>query len=182
MYAERLASVRTLLPGTNSNATLRLMGREMVGQAAIFNIDPGKLLLTAHTTTSAEDIAEMMLQRYKIQMEMAAAQHILAMTSVADTDEGFERFINAIDGLNRELAISPTRASSSFPYSIPQMAIPPRQAANMLTKQVPWQSAAGKICGQLVTQYPPGIALVAPGEIIPPNLPKLKENIQIIER
>ncbi|MCL1788048.1 MAG: hypothetical protein FWG38_08680 [Defluviitaleaceae bacterium] len=181
-YLQRLENLRGGLPGERSGAALRLSGFERVGAHGIYDIDPGKLLFTAHSNIDAETIANMMAADHKMQMEMAAGRHILAMTSVADTDEGFERLVAAIDALNATLP--PPRHCGLDPQSpsffLPEMVIPPRQAVNLPSKIIPWEKAAGQVSAQLIAQYPPGIALVAPGERIPKGLPQIYSHVCVL--
>jgi len=189
IYVERLEKLRASMP---TDGTIFLQHHE---GSAIFDTDPGKLLFTTQLDTST--IAEIMSREYKVQMEMAAGQHILAMTSVADTEAGFERLQRAIEGISSEtvgnVALSvPLSRLSSFTCGtlkaasltkaacIPEMVFPPRQAIYMPSREIPWEESAGQISAQLIAQYPPGIALVAPGERIPLGIPKQSETIRVI--
>ena len=157
-----------------------------VKNSAIFATDPGKLLFT--TPYDAETIAQAMAREYKVQVEMAAGRYILAMTSVADTDEGFDRLKRAIVGYGQVVAktgvcngISAVGASPRPTANlIPEMVIPPREAVRMPSLEIPWEEAAGQISAQLIAKYPPGIAIVAPGERIPHSIDKQSETIRII--
>ena len=53
-----------------------------------------------------------------------------------------------------------------FPCLIPEMKIYPNTAFNMETESVLVDEALGKVCGEFVIPYPPGVCLVAPGEVI----------------
>jgi len=180
-YFQRLEKIRGYLPGAESLTALRLSGMGRVGQNAIYDIDPGKLLLTTHTAMSGAAIAEIMAKEYKVQMEMATERHILAMTSVADTDEGFYRLKAAIDGLNYKLATICTESVLPPPFIMPEIIFPPRQAINMPSREVSWEDASGQVSAQLVAKYPPGIALIAPGERIPQGLPRLQDKVRVIK-
>ena len=174
-YIENLKIIRTTTSGA-----LRLAGRERVGQNAIFDMDIGKLLFENHSDISGEDIAKMMSAEYKVEMEMATNQHILAMTSVADMDEGFERLSAAIQGINSRLSPSPKRTTSQN-FILPEVIFSPRKAMQMPYEEIPWQGAAGRISAQLIAKYPPGIALVAPGERISKELLPINETIKVIK-
>jgi len=182
-YLHRLEKMKVLLPCEKSFAAMRLSGRERVGKNSIFDIDPGKLLFSVYLDTAAEDIAQMMAHDYKVQMEMAAGRHILAMTSVADTDEGFDRLKAAVSGVNARYASSICQFSnvSTPSYIIPEVVIPPRNAMAMPSKEISWEDAVGQISAQLIAKYPPGIALIAPGERILPGIPKQSETIRVIK-
>jgi len=114
------------------------------------------------------------------------------MTSVADTDEGMQKLWAAIGSLNIKLksdsklkldiklTAGPTSTAAYGQDSIPEMVIPPRQAARQETELIPWENAAGRISGEVIATYPPGIALVAPGERIPKGLPELASQIRVM--
>ena len=178
-YINRLQKARKYIPNAKSTEALRLSGLEQIGKSAIFDIDISKLLLTAHTSLDAESISDMMAKEYKIQMEMAAAQHVLAMTSVADTEVGFSRLMTAVDGLNSKFSSLPLTFSPYKP-ALPQVKLTPREAAYRPSVEIPWENAIGRISAQLVAKYPPGIAILAPGEYISPDIPKQCETIRVI--
>ena len=187
-YVQRLESLHKRLPGAKSAAPLRLSGAERVGSCGIYDVDPGKLLFTAFTNTGADTIANTMAAAYKVQMEMAAGRHVLAMTSVADTDEGFDRLAAAIEGLNGITVCEPAVGAATCalqlpppPFFLPEMVLPPRQAASLPSKTVPWEAAAGQVSAQLIACYPPGTALVAPGERIPAGLLKTASHISVLQ-
>ena len=46
------------------------------------------------------------------------------------------------------------------------MALTPRQAFGAPTISVPLADALGRVCGEQVMPYPPGIPLLLPGEVI----------------
>jgi len=46
---------------------------------------------------------------------------------------------------------------------------------------VAWKDALGRIAAEVVAAYPPGIALVAPGERIPSGLTGLVEKVRVIK-
>ncbi|MCL2603967.1 MAG: aminotransferase class I/II-fold pyridoxal phosphate-dependent enzyme [Defluviitaleaceae bacterium] len=72
--------------------------------------DPSKLLFEIKCKPDeptpfdfALQVSKTLADEYKIQPEMAWGNHLLAMTSVADTEEGFTRLINAVRGINERV-------------------------------------------------------------------------------
>jgi len=53
-----------------------------------------------------------------------------------------------------------------FPGSIPEMKLDPRSAVFAPKKMVPFSESVGKISGEYIIPYPPGIAILCPGEEI----------------
>ena len=46
----------------------------------------------------------------------------------------------------------------------PEQVLPPREAFFAEAEAVPFADAVGRVCGELVAPYPPGIPVLAPGE------------------
>ena len=66
--------------------------------------DRSKLIISAKDTCiSGKELYELLLERYHLQMEMMAGTYVLAMTSVGDTPEGFERLTRALLEIDEEL-------------------------------------------------------------------------------
>lgn len=163
-YVLRLEDIRRELPGAAESAALRLYGRERVGEGAIYDIDEGKLLF--HSSLAAEEASDIMARKYKVQLEMAKGRHLLAMTSVADTKEGFTCLKAAVSGLNEKFAPSYTFATQMRSHELPEAVLTPREAMLQKSEELPREKAIGRISAELIVDYPPGIALVAPGERI----------------
>jgi len=203
MYVSRLNSLRNAL-ASDEIQPIKLVDTGLIGHSGIHDIDRGKLLFRLNIDKSAGYISEVLSNEYRLQLEMAIGRHLLAMTSVADTDEGMQRLWAAIGAFNIKLGAnvqkSPNLAVShensrskqivfqndnsiSMPdyYAIPEFVIPLREAARQPTEVVPWEKSAGRIAGEVIAAYPPGIALVAPGERIPKGLPKLASNIRVVK-
>ena len=53
-----------------------------------------------------------------------------------------------------------------YPMNIPVKELSPREAFYNKKKSVKIDDSIGKICGEYIIPYPPGICLVSPGEII----------------
>lgn len=123
--------------------------------------DRGKLVIsTEKANISGFELKKILLEKYKIELEMAMPNYALAMTSVADTDEGFERLIRALLDIDKTLICS-AKPPLFFPprcekvYEIGS-ALP--QTALKLTDCV------GRVSAEFIYAYPPGSPIIAPGE------------------
>ena len=179
MYVNRLINLRSALASTEVQP-INLVDPTIKGQASIYDIDQGKLLFNLKTKQTAFQISEILSTQNRLQMEMAAKKHMLAMTSVADTDEGIQRLWAAIGALNIKLETS-TSTQTVQKLPIPEQVLTPRQAAFMPTETVPWDKAIGRISAEIITDVPPGIALVAPGERILKGLPPKQGNVRVVK-
>jgi len=98
-YVKRIKVFREGVKGLKN---LRLMNSHIVGKNGIFDYDMGKLVIFSDSINCIE-IGDILRKKYKIELEMSCPTHFLAMTSVCDTDEGFERLRNAIIEIDKNL-------------------------------------------------------------------------------
>lgn len=76
---------------------LKVLTPREVKASGSYEFDPSKINLSAgDTKVSGKDLYEVLLHRYRIQMEMSAGNYVLGMTSIADTEEGFQRLGDAL--------------------------------------------------------------------------------------
>ena len=55
---------------------------------------------------------------------------------------------------------------TKYPESIPTKVLNPREAFYSSKKTIKIEDSIGKISGEYIIPYPPGISLISPGEII----------------
>lgn len=121
-----------------------------------------------------------LLERYHLQMEMESLHYVLAMTSVADTREGFERLAWALKEIDKEIdaemeAEKPENGERADREKIKKqrrneryilpMACNIRTALDMEKKEIPLEQAEGFISAEYLCLYPPGIPFMVPGEV-----------------
>ncbi|MCD8148827.1 MAG: aminotransferase class I/II-fold pyridoxal phosphate-dependent enzyme [Clostridiales bacterium] len=209
-----------------------------VGAAGIFAKDNSKILISADAAgLHGQQLYDLLLEKYHLQMEMASGHYVTALTSIMDTEEGFRRLYEALREIEREASVcAKTDCSgisaagepeaSSGEESVPEAAgdlnlpvdLTPvhlyrsRESDSAKLTQRPWLGFAkrryihetkrsdiaygdsslsfivkrmelaeamdadraavplaeseGKITGDFVWLYPPGIPILVPGEVI----------------
>ncbi|MGN0353938.1 MAG: aminotransferase class I/II-fold pyridoxal phosphate-dependent enzyme [Muricoprocola sp.] len=137
-------------------------------------MDPSKLVIAAENMDGNE-LAEYLRKEYFLEVEMAAAGYVLALTSIADTQEGFDRLYEALENLDQKMGACPSPEAknqmnfmkeSDWKMEKPESICKISEAAKSSAQIFPLGQAAGKISGEYVYLYPPGIPLVVPGERI----------------
>ncbi len=127
--------------------------------------DRGKLvILCGDTNINGFELKNRLLKEYKIECEMAMPNFALAMTSIADTDEGFDRLLTALIEIDVTLE---KRETSDFP--IPKISKKKKEIYKALEKScrpIDLEKSVGKTSGEYVFAYPPGSPVILPGEII----------------
>ena len=137
--------------------------------------DKSKILIsTKRCSKTSEEIYKLLLEKYHLQMEMRAGSYILAMTSIADTDAGFERLKQALLELDKSCRFISTErtegAGVSFELPRAELVYPLGKAEEFRRKQQTesrlFEEAEGRISLEYAYLYPPGIPLLVPGERI----------------
>lgn len=132
----------------------------------VFGHDKGKLLFfTGNCNLSGVELSDILRERYELELEMSQPLHVLAMTSIFDTDEGMERLAKAMLEIDKE-AMSAQQPLAKGQMVLPQMVCGMEEALQGETTEVTLQDSLGKIAADFLWAYPPGIPLVAPGERI----------------
>ena len=130
------------------------------------DFDKGKIVIsTENTNISGFELKKLLLENYKIETEMAMPAYTLAMTSIADTDEGFDRLIDALMDIDKTL--SP--AKKSF-VSAPPKAKKIKELFGNESEFVKRAESINKVSAEFIFAYPPGSPIVAPGEEITPEI------------
>lgn len=153
---------------------LKLPGREIVGTNGIYDLDLSKLVMSVRGTGYTGNwVYEQMLEKYHIQLEMAAGDYALAMTSPMDTEEGFLRLVRAMEEVDRDITSYRLQALKSvIHYKIPKAIVKKNiyKAMNSDTQSFKLNCAEGRVAAEYIYLYPPGSPIIAPGERITKEL------------
>ena len=150
-------------------------GDALADHPAFFAFDPGKLVIsTRGSDLTGPALMDVLRRDYNIELEMALGSYALAMTSVRDTEETLGRLASALLEIDRDLtpASRPTRPVTC---PIPPRRVELRRARALPGGLTPLGDAVGRVAGEMVWAYPPGVPLVVPGEEITEELVRALE-------
>lgn len=131
----------------------------------IFDYDIGKIVIGFYGYYG-KDLASRLLEKSRIELEMAAPGYIIAMTSLYDTKEDLFRFRTEMKRLRWDMPLRNTGAFPKIMPNMPEQAMLPYETMYAETEDVPMEEAKGRIAAKTMYLYPPGSPLVAAGEII----------------
>lgn len=147
------------------------------------NSDPGKLAVMDKTGfLDGEQLYEMLLHKYHLQPEMAAGRYVLAMFTVGDTKEGYERLTKALLEIDEYITAERKqrtqeklmeREGNRMADAVTPVCIQKKTQAvtgigrawDTPKEWVLLKNAEGKTAGEYVNLYPPGSPIIVPGEI-----------------
>ena len=129
--------------------------------------DASKIVLRTNSLGASGIAIEKALLESGIRVEMADRENMVFLATIADRDEDFDRLAAALIPILKAEQSSPRPVKTSVSWSIkPTPAISMREAYFATTELVPAASAIGRISADLIAPYPPGVAVLAPGELI----------------
>lgn len=145
-----------------------------------YDFDRSKILLALKGAEGGQWLYQKLRTEYDLQLEMAQGGYALALTSVMDTPKGMERLIKALESIDRELEKADTGEVQTGVDVVTQneAVFSLGDAYDMPKETVLLMESAGRISGEFLYLYPPGIPLLVPGERIGEELLKRVEFYQ----
>ncbi|MBQ7186546.1 MAG: aminotransferase class V-fold PLP-dependent enzyme [Ruminococcus sp.] len=141
-------------------------GKDIVNGGSIFDFDVTKLsVYTRDIGLTGIEVYDLLRDEYDIQIEFGDIGNILAYISIGDRIQDIERLVGALEDIKR-LYSKPVSLLHNAEYITPIVAATPQKAFYAEKELVPIRETAGRICGEFVMCYPPGIPILAPGEMI----------------
>jgi lysine decarboxylase len=129
--------------------------------------DPVKIVLRANILGLSGVDVERVLEKANIRVEMADQDTIVFLATLADTADDFKVLENALVPILKSLQGPTRQTQTSLSWSVvPTVAMSIRDAYFADTEFVSANDAIGRISADLIAPYPPGVAVVAPGEVL----------------
>ena len=129
--------------------------------------DPTKIVLRVNSIGANGISIERELIDLGLPVEMADQDTIVVLATIADTHESFSALEDALLLVLRRNAKTPRPGATSLSWRIaPTIAMSMRDAYFAPSVMVPVESAIGRASADLIAPYPPGVAVIAPGEVI----------------
>ncbi len=122
------------------------------------------VVFAGYSNISGIELAEILRTEYKIEVEMAVRYYVVLVLTACDDYSDYEKLAKAL----RE--IDSTLCKKGFtPIKLPNL--PEKsKAVSEAYEYVELEKSAGRVSGEYIWAYPPGIPLIVPGEIISAEL------------
>lgn len=151
-------------------SNVEVMGEVDLKETEGFAKDPSKLVLRATKAgLSGEELYQLLREKYHLQLEMCQGDYALAMTSIFDSEEGFDRLYAALEEIDKKEAVARRTITPQFlteAYAKRTVRISIAEALDAKTAEMGMKESVGKTAGAFVYLYPPGIPMLVPGEEI----------------
>ena len=140
--------------------------KEMINGDSIFDFDITKLsVYTRSIGLAGIEVYDLLRDEYDIQTEFGDIANLLAYVSVGDRPKDIERLVSALAEIRRNYRQT-GRKMLKAEYISPEVVAPPQEAFYSAKESLPIDKTLGRVCSEFVMCYPPGIPILAPGEIV----------------
>lgn len=112
------------------------------------------------------ELDSILREKYKIQVELSNYYGALLICTIGNDEKDFIRLEKSLDDLLLNISNKELLEDTNYPESIPEKVLNPRQAFYSDKISVKLEDSVGKVSGEYIIPYPPGISLISPGEII----------------
>jgi arginine decarboxylase len=129
--------------------------------------DPTKIVLRVQQLGASGVEIEKDLQAAGIRVEMADRDTIVFLATLADSEAEFSALADALIPILKRRQEQRRESATALSWSVvPQRGISMREAYFAKTEMVDAKNAEGRVSADLIAPYPPGVAVVAPGEVL----------------
>ena len=156
-YVHRLIRLREAL---NTLDNFSLIDQHYMKDGC-FAYDISKLVLL---TNDGIGLEKALRENHSLAMETASDNFILAMTTVADTKEGFDALRLALTEFDKTYKKADKKTCPEYPKPI--TVLPVREALYKPVRKLRLIEAIGRTAAENIAPYPPGVPVCLPGELI----------------
>lgn len=141
-------------------------GIELINGDTVYDFDTTKLSVhTRDIGLAGIEVYDLLRDDYGIQIEFGDIGNILAIISGGDRNLEIERLISALSEIKR-LHEGEIAGLFDHEYINPKIVMGPNKAFYSHKQSLPIRETKDRVCGEFVMCYPPGIPILAPGEMI----------------
>lgn len=144
--------------------------KELINGDSIFDFDITKLsVYTRSIGLAGIEVYDLLRDEYDIQTEFGDIANLLSYVSVGDRPKDIERLVSALAEIRRNYRQT-GRKMLKAEYISPKVICGPQEAFYGEKEALNIEETSGRVCSEFVMCYPPGIPILAPGEMITPEI------------
>ena len=141
-------------------------GSELINGDSVYDFDTTKLAVnTLDIGLAGIEVYDLLRDEYDIQIEFGDLGNILAYLSIGDRERDLERLVSSLAEIRRRFGKSGNELMKQE-YIDPQVVASPQDAFYAEKESLPIEQTEGRISSEFLMCYPPGIPIIAPGELI----------------
>lgn len=151
-----------------SGARMMPTGIKLLGKNDVRGFELDATRITANVSDlgmTGYNAEKLLRSKYNIQVEMSDLYNIVCISTVSDDAAGIAKLFDSLQGLDKcgERGAYPVETGYKG-LTLPDTVAGPSKILNAGTVRLALENAAGRVSREIISPYPPGMALVCPGE------------------
>lgn len=150
--------------------------------------DPGRIVIGIRPGTvdgsgtfyTGKRLANDLRTVYHMEPELTADTYVIAIMTIMDTSEGWDRLERAILEIDSGLSEKETR-QEIYEMRIPEAKCSLRKALDGDRESVPLAEAIGRVSAGFLWVYPPGVPEIIPGEPVDEHLVERIQKLRLLD-
>lgn len=156
------------------------VGEDLTGAAGVKELDTTRLIISARKLgLTGFKLKAMLFENYGVDLELSDYINVLAIVTFANTKEDIDRLIDALKDIAQKNKGGKEIENEIFLPEVPPRVLTPREAYFSVKRDIPWKEARGKVAGEMIAPYPPGIPVIYQGEIVTDQVWEYIENYRV---
>lgn len=160
-YAEKIERFKEKMKELKN---ISLLGKDIVGYNSVYDFDISKLVI--YSKNNGKILMDKLRNEFSLEMEMSERDYVIAMTSVFDTDDGFNRLEESLFSIDKEIVEDINIKNISKPLRSKGSRLSIFKSFLREGENVKIDEAENRISGDMIMLYPPGCPLIVVGETI----------------
>ncbi len=151
-----------------------------LGPLPNYRHDPTKMFFRLKDVPG-DVFSDYLQKKCNIEVELNNAKGILALTAIGTRKKHLKYLEKSVIRAYKDLEKTGQKPGATL-FTMPQTALTPSEAFFREPENVCAKNAIGRISGETVVKYPPGIPVLIAGEVIQrEHLPLLGENLKVVK-
>lgn len=143
-----------------------VFSRDLINGDTIADYDVTKLSINvSNIGLSGFEMGSILRDEYHILIEYGDANNFMCVISLGDNLENIDKLVAALKDIKEKYSCEKLEIAKAE-FIIPEVSVSPREAFYARKMPVLFSESEGLVSGEFIMCYPPGIPIVAPGEII----------------
>lgn len=186
-FYEKIMGLRERLKGLSY---LKILNEEVKGQSGVYDVDLSKLIVsTRESNLTGAELNYLLREEYHLEMEMCGPDYVTGILTLADKKEAYERLSQALLHIDsragkkiRAYSCRINKAEEYGDFKVrPECRATIAQGMDSCRRKVSLKDAADRVSAEFVYIYPPGIPIIAPGEVLKKELIELIQEYKYME-
>ncbi len=146
---------------------VKALSNEILGNTGVYSVDETKICIhLKELNLTGFEVYDILYKEFNIQVELGDLYNILVLISIGTVKEDVNRLVDAIKIISKRCKKNKDLKLIKINQIEPELKITPREAFYSKKESVTIEESIGRICGESIMAYPPGIPIIAPGEMV----------------